>query len=61
MRGVLLQSGGYDVGVQFSDLWTAALAFMSGDFLGPLVITMGGMLIAFLLAKMLVSLIMGRG
>lgn len=57
-RGIWLQVP-YDIGISFTDMWAAAVGFMGGDMLRPLVMAMGGFLIAILAIKRLIDLVWG--
>ena len=55
--GVVMSFVAYDFGINFADMWAAALSFLTGALLGPLVLTLGGMFIAFLCVTLLVRVI----
>jgi hypothetical protein len=50
----------YDLGLHFSDMWSAAVGFLTGDMLKPMAMAMGGLLIAVLAIKRLVDIIWGH-
>ncbi len=50
----------YSLGLDFADMWTAALAFLGGPMMKPLILTMGGLLIASIAAKILIGLVWGN-
>lgn len=48
------------LGLNFSDMWAAAVAFMGGDMLKPMVMSIGGLFIAFLAISLLIKLVWGN-
>ena len=50
-----------DFGVAFSDVWTAVVGFLTGDLLGPMMIALGGIFIAFLVVSLFARVVGGRG
>lgn len=56
----LYQTTGRSLGWSFEDIWTEAVGFMTGDPIGPLVIVLSGLTIAFFAAYVFFGLLKSR-